>query len=1209
MAYRSPITGRLCALFFQSLEKRKSGFSNRWKIARIAALLIGMAWPASADVIFNESGRTGSIPAGWTADGVYPETAAGGYLRVTNNIGWLATPSLDLSAYTNVQLSFTVAKFGAGGNGPLTVQVSTNAGASWDAQVFDSPIPVSSTYSNSGPTEITALSSHTRIRWTAVNSPSQKRLRDILLTGDLPPAPQEIPPYPRFQGFEGTQADYWTYQTFPGDGRIAVSLDERGQTGRYALKLTGSEDGHSNPYVLFDNVDLTGLSDVVLSVAFAARGVDNNDDLYLDLSYDNGATWPDAVQLMNGFNNFNLDFGQTDVDRSVGTNPYIFDIGPMHTQVRVRVRFDEAAAQDNRFDHYYIDDIHLTATGQQPFIRFEVAERVVTEGDGSVTIPVTISEPADAVVRVRFHGSAQAGTDYTIGSTTLVFSAAGSTTNHLELSILSDPQPRGPRLAWFTLEHASGARLLGPDQATVVIRDTGSLSVMAANLPSGTNLVNGFFPYDEAAKRIFRLLRPDVIAIQEWILLPGETLQDFVDEQVGEGFHYHIEPTAFPNGVISRWPILDAGEWVDDEVGNRDFVWATIDLPGARNLHIVSVHFKAGQTPDDRDARIRQARALTNYIAQADFPAIDYLVVAGDLNLAGRNEETIQILEHYVSDAIQPADQNGERQTNIPRNQHYDFVLPSPLLEASHLPFDFGGFSFDDGLVFDSRLWDEHLLPVRVGDSADTDMQHLAVLKLFALEDYVLPPESFAATAVNPSTIELSWTGNPDNDDVLIVFNADGEFTVPAGVPPAAGQPFAGGTVLYVGDDSPVLHDQLSGCATYHYAIWSVDGENYSSQRSANALLSPPTAPTGLSAEGIGVTQAVVHWDSMPDVSEYRLDVSPIPSFVEGGEGGVAGTNTFAPIGGEPTSAYQTRHWTNAGVTWTAYKARTDQTVDALDAITFQNQGGAYMVSESITGGVGTITFVHQQKFSGSGGTLEVRVNDVSQAIIPIQTTVQTAVVSGINVSGPFTLVITNSGTVRPAIAELTWTSFEEEVPLLVDGFADRLVPNTYETVTGLTAGVTYYYRVLAQVDPCASGYSAVGSFTTLNDPNIDTDGDGIPDWWEEQFFGGPTNAVATNLAANSVNTILEAYIADLDPTDATVVLQLGDEGVVATTNWFRFVPSSTGRVYDLYWRTSLLHGTWSAVGLDVPGTGAELFLGVTNEVSDTYWRAGVRLP
>ena len=259
-----------------------------------------------------------------------------------------------------------------------------------------------------------------------------------------------------------------------------------------------------------------------------------------------------------------------------------------------------------------------------------------------------------------------------------------------------------------------------------------ALTVMAANL-SGLEST-----YGEPGRRIFQGLMPDIVAIQEWNITDANP-RDFVDRNFGTGFHFYVESEyrdKIPNGIISRWPITASGKWVDTIVGNRDFVWATMDLPGPRDLHVVSVHFKSGETWFQKKGRQRQAGALAEYIRRANWPATDYLVIAGDLNTASRNEPALKILSSLVSDRRQPADQNGDKDTNIPRNQEFDYVLPNPALEALHVPVVIGGVTFPVGMVFDSRVWSPPPPPIQPDDSAQEGMQHLAVMKAFRLTDF-----------------------------------------------------------------------------------------------------------------------------------------------------------------------------------------------------------------------------------------------------------------------------------------------------------------------------------------------------------------------------------------------------------------------------------------------------------------------------------------
>ena len=88
----------------------------------------------------------------------------------------------------------------------------------------------------------------------------------------------------------------------------------------------------------------------------------------------------------------------------------------------------------------------------------------------------------------------------------------------------------------------------------------------------------------------------------------------------------------------------------------------------------------------------------------------------------------------------------------------------------------------------------------------------------------------------------------------------------------------------------------------------------------------------------------------------------------------------------------------------------------------------------------------------------------------------------------------------------------------------------------------------------------------------VDTDGDGIPNWWEIQYFGGPTSAVASAQAANGVNTLLESYIAGLDPHNEDAFLLVEPMSIPAVglqVSWY----SAAGRVYQIHRCTDLVTG------------------------------------
>ena len=86
-----------------------------------------------------------------------------------------------------------------------------------------------------------------------------------------------------------------------------------------------------------------------------------------------------------------------------------------------------------------------------------------------------------------------------------------------------------------------------------------------------------------------------------------------------------------------------------------------------------------------------------------------------------------------------------------------------------------------------------------------------------------------------------------------------------------------------------------------------------------------------------------------------------------------------------------------------------------------------------------------------------------------------------------------------------------------------------------------------------------------------DSDRDGLPDWWENQYFGNPTNAVASDDSDGDGMSNLAEYIGSYDPTNPashfTGTLKFFTEGHVLVWN------ATGGHEYDIYWSTNLLGG------------------------------------
>jgi endonuclease/exonuclease/phosphatase family metal-dependent hydrolase len=258
---------------------------------------------------------------------------------------------------------------------------------------------------------------------------------------------------------------------------------------------------------------------------------------------------------------------------------------------------------------------------------------------------------------------------------------------------------------------------------------TTNVRVVAANLTSGNAQ-----SYDPGhGIRILQGIHGDVVLMQEmnYGANTPSAMNDLVTKVCGPTCSYSRGAGAIPNGVVSRYPIVDRGAWTDPKVANRDFTWARIDVPGAIDLWAVSVHLLTS-SPANRDA---EAKAIVGLV-QANVPAGDFLVIGGDFNTDTAGEPCMASFSPVVGVAgPYPVDNVGNGNTNGPRSRPHDWVLVSPALHAVEVPVAIGAAHFTAGLVVDTRVYTPiaDLAPALVGDSGAPSMQHMAVVRDFAL--------------------------------------------------------------------------------------------------------------------------------------------------------------------------------------------------------------------------------------------------------------------------------------------------------------------------------------------------------------------------------------------------------------------------------------------------------------------------------------------
>lgn len=279
-----------------------------------------------------------------------------------------------------------------------------------------------------------------------------------------------------------------------------------------------------------------------------------------------------------------------------------------------------------------------------------------------------------------------------------------------------------------------------PAQSNVIVR------VMASNLTSGSNQ-----RYETPGLNILKGLKPDVVALQEFnyasstlgINTPA-ALREMVDATFGTNFVYFRESGySIPNGIISRYPILASGSWVDSDTGisDRGFAWGRIDIPGSNDLYVVSVHLKASNAGSDATRRTAQVNEIKALIT-TNFPANAWIIVAGDMNIYDQSEGAVATFATFLSDSPVPADQNGDIDTNAGRNERYDRVLMSFSLTNALTPVVMPSRTYSNGLVFDSRVYTPlaEVSPVQSGDSGASQMQHMGVVRDFKITLAVAPP-------------------------------------------------------------------------------------------------------------------------------------------------------------------------------------------------------------------------------------------------------------------------------------------------------------------------------------------------------------------------------------------------------------------------------------------------------------------------------------
>jgi len=122
-----------------------------------------------------------------------------------------------------------------------------------------------------------------------------------------------------------------------------------------------------------------------------------------------------------------------------------------------------------------------------------------------------------------------------------------------------------------------------------------------------------------------------------------------------------------------------------------------------------------------------------------------------------------------------------------------------------------------------------------------------------------------------------------------------------------------------------------------------------------------------------------------------------------------------------------------------------------------------------------------------------------------------------------------------------------------------------------------------------------------------DTDGDGMPDWWEADHFSGPTNAVADIDSDHDTHENYHEFLVGTDPHDPDDVFQIYGDTPEAG-NFIVVWESLVGRIYTVYLASNLTEMGWTNA-YEAPGTGRTMtYTDNGTNVPARFFRVGAEL-
>ncbi len=263
-------------------------------------------------------------------------------------------------------------------------------------------------------------------------------------------------------------------------------------------------------------------------------------------------------------------------------------------------------------------------------------------------------------------------------------------------------------------------------------KDHISIRAMAANITSGNN--SSYSPGHGV--RIFKAVKPDIVMIQEFNWYKqGDSdtaAMKLINEAFDPSYYVFRGKGKIPNGIISRYPIIDSGYWSSNIINDRDWNWALIDLPGKKELLVISVHLSTDKNKQEAPSLMT---AIERKVAADVNNKLDYfLMIGGDFNANYKGNGSLA--KNFKVDVTLPEDQSGNEGTAANRGKTLDHLFVDKAFHKFEVPVEIGTHSYNHGHVFDSRVYKKYgelndVSPVQGDDSGASNMQHMAVIREF----------------------------------------------------------------------------------------------------------------------------------------------------------------------------------------------------------------------------------------------------------------------------------------------------------------------------------------------------------------------------------------------------------------------------------------------------------------------------------------------